>query len=42
VGKGHQAELEAEIKRLRRELEVARPERDILKAAVIFFSKEQS
>ena len=42
VGKGHQAELEAEIKRLRRELEVARQERDILKAAVIFFSKEQS
>ena len=42
VGKGHQAELEAEIKRLCRELEVARQERDILKAAVIFFSKEQS
>ena len=42
VGKGHQTELEAEIKRLRRELEVARQERDILKAAVIFFSKEQS
>jgi transposase len=42
VGKGHQAEMEAEIKRLRRELEVARQERDILKATVIFFSKEQS
>ena len=42
VGKGHQGELEAEVKRLRRELEVARQERDILKAAVIFFSKEQS
>ncbi len=42
VGKGHQSELEAEIKRLRRELEVARQERDILKAAVVFFSKEQS
>ena len=42
VGKGHQSELEAEIKRLRRELEVARQQRDILKAAVIFFSKEQS
>jgi transposase len=41
VGKGHQRELEAEIKRLRRELEVARQERDILKAAVVFFSKEQ-
>ena len=42
VGKGHQGELEAEVKRLRRELEVARQERDILKAAVVFFSKEQS
>ncbi len=42
VGKGHQGELEAEVKRLRRELEVARQERDILKAAVIFFSKEHS
>ena len=42
VGKGHQGEREAEIKRLRRELEVAGQERDILKAAVIFFSKEQS
>ena len=42
VGKGHQNELEAEIKRLRRELEVAGQERDSLKAAVIFFSKEQS
>jgi len=41
VGKGHQGELEAEVKRLRRELEVARQERDILKAAVVFFSKEQ-
>ena|SRR5258708_7848702 len=42
VGKGQQSELEAEIKRLRRELEVARQERDILKAGVVFFSKEQS
>lgn len=42
VGKGHQGELEAEVKRLRRELEVARQEREILKAAVVFFSKEQS
>ena len=31
VGKGHQGELEAEIKRLRRELEVARQERDIFR-----------
>ncbi len=42
VGKGHQAEREAEIKRRRRELEVARQERDILKAAVMFFRKEPS
>ena len=41
VGKGHRSELEAEITRLRRELEVARQERDILKAAVVFFSKEK-
>ncbi len=40
-GKGHRSELEAEITRLRRELEVARQERDILKAAVVFFSKEK-
>ena len=39
-GKGHQRELEEENKRLRREVEVARQERDILKAAVIFFSKD--
>jgi transposase len=39
-GKGHQGELEAENSLLRRELEVARQGRDILKAAVIFFSKE--
>jgi transposase len=39
-GKGHRGELEAENQRLRRELEVARQERDILKAAVVFFSKE--
>jgi transposase len=40
-GKGHRSELEAEITRLRRELEVAHQERDILKAAVVFFSKEK-
>ena len=34
--------LEAENKRLKRELEVARQERDILKGAVVFFTKEQS
>jgi transposase len=31
VGSGHQTELEAELKRLRREVEVLRQERDILK-----------
>lgn len=31
---------QAEIKRLQRELEVARQERDILKKAVAFFAKE--
>jgi transposase len=41
VGKGKRGELEAENQRLRRELEVARQERDILKAAVVFFSKEK-
>src|SRR5258707_12630096 len=40
AGKGHPGELEAENQRLRRELEVARQERDILKAAVVFFSQE--
>ena len=40
VGKGHQAALGAEVKRLKRELEVARQERDILKAAGVFFSKD--
>ena len=38
----YQQGLEAENKRLKRELEVARQERDILKGAVVFFSKEQA
>ena len=40
VGKGKQTETESEIRRLRRELEVTRQERDLLKKAVVFFAKE--
>ncbi len=37
-GKGHQTELEEEVRRLRREVETLRQERDILnKAAAIFW-----
>jgi transposase len=36
-----ESEGEAEIRRLRRELEVAREERDILKKAIQVFSREQ-
>jgi len=35
------AELEAELKRLRRELEVVSQERDILKKAISIFSRSQ-
>jgi len=35
-------DLEAENRRLKRELEIAREERDILKKAAAFFAKEQS
>ena len=38
-GTGHQKPLEEENRRLRRELEIARQERDILKKAVAIFSK---
>jgi transposase len=38
-GAGHQKPLEEENRRLRRELEIAREERDILKKAVAIFSK---
>lgn len=38
-GTGHQKPLEEENRQLRRELEVARQERDILKKAVAIFSK---
>jgi transposase len=42
TGRGHPAlsEQEKENQRLRRELEIARQERDILKKALAFFAKE--
>lgn len=39
-GKGHQSELEEEIRRLKRDLERVQQERDILKKAVGIFSRE--
>ena len=39
-GTGHQSALEEENRRLKRELEIARQERDILKKAVSIFSRE--
>ena len=38
-GTGHQKPLDEEVRRLRRELEIARQERDILKKAVAIFSE---
>jgi transposase len=40
-GSGHQSALEEENRRLKRELEIARQERDILKKVVSIFSREQ-
>ena len=40
-GKGHQAAIEEENKKLKRELEIVRQERDILKKAVSIFSQPQ-
>jgi len=40
VGSGHQPELESELKRLKRENEILRQERDILKKALVVFSKD--
>ena len=40
-GTGHQNDTEAELSRLRRELEIVRQERDILKKAIAIFSKTQ-
>ncbi len=39
-GKGHQSELEEEIRRLKRDLERVQQERDILKKAVGIFSRD--
>ena len=39
-GSGHQTALEEENRRLKRELEIARQERDILKKVVSIFSRE--
>jgi transposase len=40
-GKGHLSELEEENRRLRRELELAKQEREVLKKAVAIFSRGQ-
>src|SRR5215470_7838421 len=40
-GSGHQTAQEEELRRLRRELEVTRQERDILKKALHIFSRGQ-
>jgi transposase len=41
-GKPEQGDTAAELKRLRRENEILRQERDILKRATVFFAKEGS
>ena len=40
-GKGHQSEADAELRRLKRELEITRQERDILKKAIEVFSRDR-
>ena len=40
-GSGHQTPQEEELRRLKRELEVTRQERDILKKALAIFSRSQ-
>ncbi len=40
-GKGHQAEMDVELRRLKRELEMTRQERDILKKAIEVFSRDR-
>ncbi len=40
VGKGHQTELEAELRRRKRENEVLRQARDVLKKARVVFSRD--
>ena len=41
-GSGHQTTEQEEVRRLKRELEVTRQERDILKKALAIFSRAQS
>jgi transposase len=41
-GSGHQTAQEEDVRRLKRELEVTRQERDILKKALAIFSRAQS
>lgn len=40
-GSGHQTPLEEENRRLKRELDIVKQERDILKKAIIVFSRHQ-
>lgn len=40
-GSGHQTSQEEEVRRLKRELEIVKQERDILKKAVGIFSRER-
>jgi len=42
VGSGHQGEVETELRRLKGENEILRQERDILKKALVVFSKDGS
>jgi transposase len=41
AGSGHQTAQEEEIRRLKRELEIVKQERDILKKAISIFSRPQ-
>jgi transposase len=40
VGKGHPSEVDEEVRRLRRENESLRQERDVLKKALVVFSRD--
>lgn len=40
VGSGHQTEIEAELRRLKREVDILRQERDILKKAMQVFARD--
>src|SRR3954464_14177292 len=41
-GAGHQSDAENELRKLKREIEILRQERDILKKAIAIFSKTQN